>query len=101
MNDKYFMVFEIVGADVNIAGTVDEETPLALAVKSSSARCVKEIIQMYPKQLHVQVGSLNLFFLKIFSYNSLKSALTRFETIKHDNDTKENNDLFIDLLMKR
>ena len=65
MNDKYFMVFEIVGADVNIAGTVDEETPLALAVKSSSARCVKEIIQMYPKQLHVQVGSL-IFFLKIF-----------------------------------
>ena len=64
MNDKYFMVFEIVGADVNIAGTVDEETPLALAVKSSSARCVKEIIQMYPKQLHVQVGSLIFFFLK-------------------------------------
>ena len=31
----------------------------------------------------------------------MKSTLTRFETIKHDNDTKENNDLFIDLLMKR
>ena len=61
------MVFEIVGADVNIAGTVDEETPLALAVKSSSARCVKEIIQMYPKQLHVQVGSLNFFLKDLFT----------------------------------
>ena len=46
------------GADVNIAGTVDDEVPLVTAVKSSSARCVKEILQMYPKQLHVQVRDL-------------------------------------------
>ena len=43
------------GADVNIAGTMDNEQPLVTAVKSSSARCVKEILQMYPKQLHAQV----------------------------------------------
>ena len=36
-------------------------------------------------------------FFSLLFYNSLMSALTRFETIKLDNDTKENNDLFIDL----
>ena len=45
------------GADVNIAGTMDKEFPLVTAVKSSSARCVKEILRMYPKQLHVQVST--------------------------------------------
>lgn len=34
---------------------MDNEQPLVTAVKSSSARCVKEILQMYPKQLHAQV----------------------------------------------
>ena len=48
--------FILTGADVNMAGTMDNETPLETAVNSSNARCVKEIIQMYPKQLHVQVG---------------------------------------------
>lgn len=48
--------FLCAGADVNMAGTMDNETPLETAVNSSNARCVKEIIQMYPKQLHVQVG---------------------------------------------
>ena len=41
---------------MNVAGTVDDEVPLVTAVKSSSARCVKEILQMYPKQLSLQVG---------------------------------------------
>lgn len=42
------------GADVNVTGTTDHEFPIQTAVQSSSARCVKEIIQMYPKQLHTQ-----------------------------------------------
>ncbi len=49
------------GADVNVAGTVDQELPIYTALKSSSTRCVKEIIQMYPKQLHTQVGQNSLF----------------------------------------
>ena len=52
----YDFCFILTGADVNMAGTMDNETPLETAVNSSNARCVKEIIQMYPKQLHVQVG---------------------------------------------
>ena len=44
------------GADINVTGTVSDEAPIHTALKSSSARCVKEIIQMYPKQLHTQVG---------------------------------------------
>ena len=55
VRDHFFQKQYVTGADVNIAGTTDEEVPLVTAVKSSSARCVKEIIQMYPKQLHVQV----------------------------------------------
>ena len=46
------------GADVNIAGTVEDgEFPIHTALKSSSTKCVKEIIQMYPNQLHTQVGN--------------------------------------------
>ena len=44
------------GADVNVTGTHDKEYPIHSALKSSSARCVKEIVKMYPKQLHTQVG---------------------------------------------
>jgi hypothetical protein len=44
------------GADVNVTGTKDKEFPIHSALNSSSARCVKEIIKMYPKQLHTQVG---------------------------------------------
>ena len=42
--------FLCAGADLNIAGTVDDEVPLVTAVKSSSAKAVKEILQTYPKQ---------------------------------------------------
>ena len=35
---------------------MDNDQPLVTAVKSSSARAVKEILQMYPKQLHAQVS---------------------------------------------
>ena len=59
LESRYYNViyfFNLTGADVNMAGTMDNETPLETAVNSSNARCVKEIIQMYPKQLHVQVG---------------------------------------------
>lgn len=38
------------GADVNIAGSADNVLPIH-AASSSSSRCVKEIITMYPKQL--------------------------------------------------
>ena len=39
------------GADVNVAGTGDNVLPIHAASNSSSSRCVKEIITMYPKQL--------------------------------------------------
>ena len=39
---------------MNVAGTVDDEIPLVTAVKSSSAKCVKEILQMYPKHISSQ-----------------------------------------------
>lgn len=42
------------GADVNITGTLEHELPVQTASKSSNPKCVKEIIQMYPKQLHAQ-----------------------------------------------
>ena len=41
---------------MNVTGTHDKEYPIHSALKSSSARCVKEIVKMYPKQLHTQVG---------------------------------------------
>jgi len=47
-------IFLCSGADINVTGTVSDEAPIHTALKSSSARCVKEIIQMYPKQLHTQ-----------------------------------------------
>ena len=48
------------GADVNVTGTLDEEYPIHAAMKSSSTRCVKEIIQMYPKQLNMQVRTVEI-----------------------------------------
>ena len=41
---------------MNVTGTHDKEYPIHSALKSSSARCVKEIVKMYPKQLHTQGG---------------------------------------------
>ena len=38
-----------------MTGTLDKEYPIHSALKSSSARCVKEIVQMYPKQLQLKV----------------------------------------------
>ena len=53
------------GSDVNVTGTNDDEQlPLHSALDNSSARCVKEIIQMYPKQLHLKVSSVCLYHLK-------------------------------------
>ncbi len=49
------MSVSLLGADVNVTGTLDKDLPIQTAVKSSSRRCVKEIIQMYPKQLHTKV----------------------------------------------
>ncbi len=40
---------------MNVTGTVDKEYPTHSGLKRSSSRCVKEIIQMYPKQLHTKV----------------------------------------------
>ena len=43
------------GADMNMAGTMDDDdvSPDTLS-KSPSAKCVKEILQMYPKQISCQ-----------------------------------------------
>ncbi|XP_067128398.1 85/88 kDa calcium-independent phospholipase A2 [Centruroides vittatus] len=55
LNDKPECVKELLrsGADVNIAGT-DDGVPLQCAVETSSASCAKEIIDMYPNQLHAK-----------------------------------------------
>lgn len=55
LNDKPECVKELLrsGADVNIAGT-DDGVPLQCAVEISSASCAKEIIDMYPNQLHAK-----------------------------------------------
>jgi len=52
------------GADVNQTGKVDGDLPLQSAVKSDSTKCVKEIIKMYPKQLHTKV-SQHSFWLQL------------------------------------
>ena len=56
---------------MNIAGTLDQALPLHTALKSSSARCVKEIIQMYPKQLHAKVSQDHhpVLILRLISSN--------------------------------
>jgi len=42
------------GADVNTLGSVDQELPIHAALKSNNANCVKEILEMYPNQLHTK-----------------------------------------------
>jgi hypothetical protein len=43
-----------------------DETPIQAAINNSSTRCVKEIIQMHPKQLHTQVRFLPLCIEEMF-----------------------------------
>ena len=47
---EYRFFHRCAGADVNVAGTVDNVLPIH-AASSSSSGCAREIIQMYPKQL--------------------------------------------------
>jgi len=42
------------GADVNTLGSVEQELPLHTALKSNNVSCVKEILEMYPNQLHTK-----------------------------------------------
>jgi len=42
------------GADVNTLGSVEQELPLHTALKSNNVSCVKEILEMFPNQLHTK-----------------------------------------------
>jgi len=42
------------GADVNTLGSIEKELPLHTALRSNNASCVKEILEMYPNQLHTK-----------------------------------------------
>jgi len=42
------------GADVNTLGSVEKELPIHTALKSNNASVVKEILEMYPNQLHTK-----------------------------------------------
>jgi len=42
------------GADVNTLGSVEKELPLHTALKSNNVSCVKEILEMFPNQLHTK-----------------------------------------------
>eukprot|EP00092_Neocalanus_flemingeri_P020293 GFUD01021983.1.p1 GENE.GFUD01021983.1~~GFUD01021983.1.p1 ORF type:complete len:830 (-),score=300.05 GFUD01021983.1:470-2959(-) len=42
------------GADVNTLGSVEQELPLHTALKANNVGCVREILEMYPNQLHTK-----------------------------------------------